>query len=116
MIELLRRMTTVQDVIDFLRTGLVPSSYTEDGWAVCKMHKACTMLCEIADRDRWIPVEEKLPEEESEYLVADKWGYVFEANYEKALSGFVYVNPSGDRLADKTVTHWREMPAPPEAK
>lgn len=109
-------MTTIQDVLDLLRTGLPPSMYTEEQWAQHKIHRACGMLQEIADRDRWIPVEEQLPEEESEYLVADKWDYVFEANYEKALSGFVYVNPDGDRLADKTVTHWREMPAPPEAK
>lgn len=82
--------------------------------AICRLvvsifgnnHRRAVIIAELEqqlaaaqERERWIPVTERLPEAEGEYLV---WAH---NNY------FVYYFRNGFKVDE--VTHWRELPAPP---
>ena len=70
---------------------------------VCEL---LSRLAELRERDRWISVEEKLPERD---------GFIM-----CAVRGLDYAVPHfhtiGGLKIGNQVTHWRPLPAPPEAK
>jgi hypothetical protein len=65
-------------------------------------------LLELRSRTRWIPVTEKLPEDDIECLVCDECGT------------YMAIMDSGwwwtDGHALDGITHWMPLPEPPEVK
>ena len=75
----------------------------------------------------WIPVEERLPEKSGVYLVFMKYsdqillkgmGYHYVVGYSAHHEAFntfdALDDEKADNLAFKNVTHWAELPEPPE--
>lgn len=87
----------------YLKHGVKAESEQDDA-----LDLAITAL----ERDRWISVEERLPENADIYLCtlmsyAGKFRYIDTLKY---IGGFFYENGVGtDR-----VTHWRPLPEPPK--
>ena len=67
---------------------------------------------------RWIPVEERLPEDRSDVLVAaywhERWGVYMGWCAPERAAWSVHVG-IGDR-SDIAVTHWMPLPEPPEVE
>ena len=76
-----------------------------------KVIESLTADLEAADKaQRWIPVNERLPEPNTETLVLTdagsiRQGYIGHATGHWCSGGFVMV---------PTVTHWRPLPQPPQ--
>lgn len=72
---------------------------------------------ELLER-RWIPVEERLPEDRSDVLVVaywhERWGVYMGWCAPERAAWSVHVG-IGDR-SDIAVTHWMPLPEPPEVK
>ena len=72
---------------------------------------------ELLER-RWIPVEERLPEDRSDVLVVaywhEKWGVYMGWCAPTYKKWYVHIG-IGDRN-DVSVTHWMPLPEPPEVK
>lgn len=72
---------------------------------------------ELLER-RWIPVEERLPEDRSDVLVVaywhERWGAYMGWCAPERAAWSVHVG-IGDR-SDIAVTHWMPLPEPPEVK
>ena len=68
------------------------------------------------ERQRWIPVEERLPEDRSDVLVVaywhERWGVYMGWCAPERAAWSVHVG-IGDR-SDIAVTHWMPLPEPPE--
>ena len=77
----------------------------DDG--VCRFFEDRTKWVE-QKRGRWIPITERMPEENGAYLVATERGGVFITHYSKRGQRF-----SISRLGSD-VTHWQERPMPPK--
>lgn len=86
----------------------------------CSVHGCAILraLAEKLERERWISVEERMPEEEGVYLCR----YTF-ANSDGSLSnlrsmGCIRYHHAESRWQHASlrlrVTHWRELPEPPE--
>lgn len=71
-----------------------------------------------AQLPRWIPVEERLPEDRSDVLVAaywhERWGVYMGWCAPERAAWSVHVG-IGDR-SDIAVTHWMPLPEPPEVE
>lgn len=67
---------------------------------------------------RWIPVEERLPEDRGDVLVAaywhERWGVYMGWCVPERVAWSVHIG-IGDRN-DVAVTHWMPLPEPPEAE
>jgi hypothetical protein len=70
-----------------------------------------TELLARRDADRWIPVEERLPETSGEYLVCRGHHKPRVAHWYQGTQNF-----DGSLELDLAFTHWRPLPEPPEAK
>lgn len=72
---------------------------------------------ELLER-RWIPVEERLPEDRSDVLVVaywhERWGVYMGWCAPERAAWSVHIG-IGDR-SDIAVTHWMPLPEPPEVK
>ena len=72
---------------------------------------------ELLER-RWIPVEERLPEDRSDVLVVaywhERWGAYMGWCAPERAAWSVHIG-IGDR-SDITVTHWMPLPEPPEVE
>ena len=72
---------------------------------------------ELLER-RWIPVEERLPEDRSDVLVVaywhERWGVYMGWCAPERAAWFVHIG-IGDR-SDIAVTHWMPLPKAPEAE
>lgn len=71
------------------------------------------IIAELEEKQRWIPVSERLPEKTGLYLVYSESGYM-EVDY-------MYSEPIVDvSTADfnslDNVTHWMPLPTPPEVQ
>ena len=70
---------------------------------------------------KWIPVTERLPEEDDKYLCAVK-GTITGYSYTKVMwystkRGFHYSDPDlGDMPMNSYVTHWMPLPDPPKGE
>ena len=62
---------------------------------------------------RWISVKERLPEKNGRYLVCDKNGEVYSAEYEKNRPDSEWTDDYEGYL-DMEVTHWMPLPERPE--
>lgn len=65
-----------QETIRFIREKVNLSTFMKR--SIDKADKSCVELCEriareLPSAERWIPVTERLPEEEGQYLVSGKW-------------------------------------------
>lgn len=63
-------------------------------------------IAELEEKQRWIPVSERLPEEKQTVLALDKTGTAYHWEYSRSLSN-IFVSD---------YTHWMPMPEPPEVK
>ena len=66
---------------------------------------------EKQERDRWIPVTERLPELESEVLVTDEYGEIRHADYSDWL-GKAKFRTVEESMTLEDVKAWRPLPAP----
>lgn len=75
--------------------------------------KAERELAEAKERERWIPVNEGLPEDRKAVLVwcPDRKNKFCVTHSE---SGWRVFGAHGNHLLDEEVTHWRPLPAPPK--
>lgn len=69
------------------------------------------------ERERWIPVEERLPEEELDILVVFNTGAVYPVvvtwRDDELLLTMYMTNGRMGRFDRRHITHWRPLPAPP---
>ena len=109
---------TANEAIRTLKDDTWIHEVNEDGTAVLwtsyadKFTDALDLAISALERDRWISVEERLPENADIYLCtlmsyAGKFRYIDTLKY---IGGFFYENGVGtDR-----VTNWRPLPEPPK--
>ena len=93
----------IADLLDFDRTQMV--------------NAALDTVIEAAEETRWIPVNERLPEEWKRVLVSDTWCGVYVGQYidtEEAWGGKHFINEGG--MHSKTVTAWQPLPQPYKAE
>lgn len=67
-------------------------------------------LCEFYERDRWIPVSERLPEVDKVVMAYDEETVWFGYHY-ASYDGECWHTPDNYGLQ---ITHWKPLPAPPE--
>jgi hypothetical protein len=63
------------------------------------------------EADRWIPVSKRLPETNENVLVISKKGSQWVAAIDKELGWMDNI----EGYIDNDITHWRNLPEPPEA-
>lgn len=79
---------------------------------LCDALEVETARAEKAEAEnRWIPVSEKLPEYGGNYLVCHNC----KSGKQVLMRRFYETCPSAF-LADKTITHWMPLPAPPKGE
>ena len=67
---------------------------------------------DLEDKNRWIPVEERLPEKEGIYLVFEPWVYGVNALwFVLSMNGLPTPNTKKEW---ETVSHWKSLPKGPE--
>lgn len=99
----------MDDIVEKLRDASL--AFRED-WQL--LRDAASEIARIREERRWIPVEERLPELDSEVLVA--WSYeedkeqVVSQAWRNHLGKFV----SLEDIEFLGVTHWQPLPAPPK--
>lgn len=71
------------------------------------------LLREQIERDRWVPVSERLPERGGEYLV---WPGAFVDSHSAQFHALtkVWTQSGINGTVTQYVTHWRPLPVPPE--
>lgn len=88
----------------------------------CEKKDMCTM-CELAMRrsgsipsNKWIGVEERLPEETCECLAVSKFGTISLVNYSNRYKAFNATDDydDGDRWKFSDVTYWMPLPDAPK--
>lgn len=95
---------------------LVNATYSDDWQGNNDLQTALHLAISALERDRWIPVTEKLPEPKTEVMAAFDDGAVCSLwqNWQNdTLDPFTYTvddffGPTHD------VTHWRPLPEPPK--
>ena len=126
-----------REAIDWLKGCVV--AYEVDNKGKPNGNVTCELIQEVIDmaiaalkkqeQDRWIPVTERLPEEDGNYLVTYESGYAEDygfdpigiAPFEVDCEGFgiwqesfdpVSLGSLGSEWVDIPVTAWRPLPAP----
>lgn len=84
-------------------------------WGVRNVEAGLRAVFEAGARAQWIPVGERLPDVDGDYLVVSKplledCGYVYSATFEKPK------HTSFNPWSMSGVTHWMPLPAAPLAK
>lgn len=108
------KITTVDTLIDEFRNGRDVWSRTTVELAVREIERLRKRIAELEAERRWIPVSERLPEEDDNYLILafiDGIGeYYSVAQY---IEGFFF-----DEYDNKTndVDFWYPLPKPPESE
>ncbi|EOB5797219.1 DUF551 domain-containing protein [Salmonella enterica] len=66
--------------------------------------------------DGWISCSERMPEDEQEVIVQNKFGYRYVSYFDEH-SGLFFNMPAGNQMnciEHILVTHWMPLPAPPQ--
>ena len=71
------------------------------------------LVRELDEKQRWIPVTKRLPEEWVDVLVWSEYGFCETAVY-LGIRGRWLVSWNHDMLDADTVTHWMPLPEPPK--
>lgn len=83
-----------------------------------EVNEACRMGMEALKRTRWIPCSERLPEKAGFYLVATPRGIEimeFSSGGKRYRETPCFVSEALGKVSGY-VTHWRELPGPPEVE
>jgi len=83
---------------------------TDDGVIGACLAEVATRLAELVEERRWIPVGERLPEDEEWVELAGPWGETI-----GWWDGETWLEAS-DETFDSLVTHWRKRTPGPEAE
>jgi len=73
-------------------------------------------LAELQERERWIPVTERLPEHQQIVLVSGGIARYYAKGRCIAWEGFKSITEGPERSIEWQVTEWRPLPAPKEGK
>ena len=83
-----------------------------------EMDEAFRMAITALERDRWISVEERLPEENGFYLVKVGSSYnpvrVYRYEPDEMFDGNLWRGNDGSYMYKHFVTHWKPLPLPPK--
>lgn len=74
------------------------------------MHRAADAIEELS-KPQWIPVAERLPEEEGSVLIFSKLGGIAEGHYSQIYGIWTQYRWN---VKDSKVTHWMPLPEPPK--
>ena len=88
------------------------SRYTDQEFYTPQNRAAHQMAIEALERGRWIPVEERLPEDRTWVLVCHT-GYNTPKKAFYKDTGIDVFRLDGDDHSNGAVTHWMPLPAPP---
>lgn len=106
------------DAIEELAKDLERSKEWESFWEKEASEALKRFQVAVANKPRWIPVTERLPEDRSDvlaYLKYEVGGRIAAANYDKGIwqdcvMGGLY------RTEEGVVTHWMPIPEPPKVE
>lgn len=109
-------MVDAADAIEELAKDLERSKEWESFWEKEASEALKRFQVAVANKPRWIPVTELLPEDRSDvlaYLKYEVGGRIAAANYDKGIwqdcvMGGLY------RTEEGVVTHWMPIPEPPK--
>ena len=79
--------------------------FREAADAIEALQRACANYAEMATEQEWIPVKERLPEEQQDVLVYLKRG---------GCAVDYFIPSRNDKWGFRDVTHWQHLPAPPK--
>ena len=68
-------------------------------------------------RPEWVSVKDRLPEENKDVLVFTELGKMAVAFYEGGIYWYLYIGDNGEggyELNGEKITHWVQLPKPPE--
>ena len=103
-------MDVREKLIEILRKPIFPHELVDPTEAV-----ADYLLDSGVTVQKWISVEDKLPEDDSDvlaYLQIDQEGRIYPANYAKG----VWFDCIFNTPATGTTTHWMPLPEPPKGE
>ena len=112
-------MLAAKELYDSTRT-------TEDFEFLCEKRKALeSYIAELEEKQRWIPVSERLPEENQIVAVIDTCGNGRHSHISSLYEVAAWVKVKGDKMfrfihgsnwSSCDVTHWMPMPTLPEVQ
>lgn len=73
-------------------------------------------IAALWERQRWIPVTERLPEPETRVLVLDRYGHMMDRTMRQLPTDKTPMFRPDGLMPGKDVTHWMPLPAAPEVK
>ena len=106
-------MTDREKLIGLLETVAYPEVLCDGEVLVSTARVADHLIANGVTIQKWIPVSERLPEDDSDvlaYLRIGEEGRIYPANYAKGMWFDCIFNTS----ATETTTHWLPLPEPPK--
>ena len=112
----------------FYRDGMELGLYEKGDVVIDALNNAESRIAELEEKQRWIPVSERLPETDGQYigytntgLVGTHWlvdghfivTYSCEQNWLTTPTSWILESASG---GDVYVTHWMPLPEPPKER
>lgn len=120
-IKQLESIASAELVVDGLKVGAITKEAFE------AIQETARLAIAALESDRWISVEERLPEKSGRYLVAEKRDLVYadlechdyETQVRRYFTDYGWRYPvvltDGIREAEqRLITHWRPLPEPPK--
>jgi hypothetical protein len=114
-------------VVDTTRPVMIHGEHHDDKYeAMCECidEDAAPVICDAlnaADRFRWIPVSERLPDQGVRVLFFvnrknTNYGAAYAGEYIKVFDTWAYDLATEKGWSSAFVTHWMPLPEPPEVK
>lgn len=103
------RITALEADNAKLKTSLIPDLRGRNKDLLTRAQKAEADLAQLRESMRWIPVSERLPEDDTTVLVAGGCAY-----YQSHNGWFTLMGSDAHRRISWVVTHWMPLPKPPE--